>query len=335
MTELDSTSNGMSVSETELPTRVAAIDCGTNSIRLLVADYDSDTGQLHDLVRTMEVVRLGQGVDQTRRLAPEALERTFKAIDGFQESIAELKPQAIRFVATSASRDAENSDEFMAGVKERLGIEPAVISGNQEAEFSFTGAINSQGPAIEASNDGEGAWPALVVDIGGGSTECVLGTLTAGVESAFSADIGCVRMTERCLKSDPPTAAEITQAREEINSALNEVNQHVELGSTRSLVGVAGTVTTIGAIAAGIDQYDAEVTHGLVIPADKVHDIAESLLAQTRAERAAIPVMHPGRVDVIGGGALVLSELIKRLDVSELRISEHDILDGIALSLVR
>lgn len=323
----------MTDSMAELPTRVAAIDCGTNSIRLLVADYDSGTGQLHDLLRTMEIVRLGQGVDKTRRLAPEALERTFAAMDGFKESIAELRPQAIKFVATSASRDAENSDEFMTGVKERLGIEPAVISGHQEAELSFTGAINSLGPAIEASNGG--AWPALVVDIGGGSTECVLGTLAAGVDSAFSADVGCVRMTERCLVDDPPTSEEIAQAREVINSALDEVNEHVDLGSARSLVGVAGTVTTIGAIAAGIDHYDAEVTHGLVIPADTVHEISEALLGQTRLERAAIPVMHPGRVDVIGGGALVLSELIRRLNVAELRISEHDILDGIALSLVR
>lgn len=317
------------------PERVAAIDCGTNSIRLLIADYDAKTGQLHDLVRTMEIVRLGQGVDQTRRLAPEALARTFAAIDGFRESIAELQPQAIKFVATSASRDAENSDEFMAGVKERLGIEPAVISGHQEAEFSFTGAINSLGPKIEASNQSGGAWPALVVDIGGGSTECVLGDLAGGVNAAFSADIGCVRITERCLKSDPPTEAEITQAREVIGTALAEVAEHVDLAAARSLVGVAGTVTTIGAIAAGIEHYDAEVTHGLVIPADRVHEIAASLLSQTRAERAAIPVMHPGRVDVIGGGALVLSELVKRLGVAELLISEHDILDGIALSMVR
>lgn len=315
--------------------RVAAIDCGTNSIRLLVADYDAATGQLHDLVRTMEIVRLGQGVDKTKRLAPEALERTFRALDGFQESIAELKPEAVRFVATSASRDAENSDEFMAGVKERLGIEPAVISGGQEAEFSFTGAINSLGPEIDAQDGGAGAWPAIVVDIGGGSTECVLGSLQAGVQAAFSADIGCVRITERCLQSDPPTAEEIANARQVIGKALDEVNEHVDLGSAQTLVGVAGSVTTIGAIAAGIDHYDAEVTHGLVVSATQVHEIAEQLLSQTREERAAIPVMHPGRVDVIGGGALVLSELIKRMNVSEIRISEHDILDGIALSLVR
>lgn len=311
-------------------TRVAGIDCGTNSIRLLVADYDAATGQLHDLVRTMEIVRLGQGVDKTRRLAPEALARTFTAIDGFRETIAELKPQAVKFVATSASRDAENSGEFMAGVKARLGIEPAVISGHEEAEFSFTGAINSLGPVIAPD-----AWPALVVDIGGGSTECVLGTLTSGVQAAYSADIGCVRITERCLAGDPPSAAEIAAARTVIGQALDEVNEHVELAAAGSLVGVAGTVTTIGAIAAGIDQYDAEVTHGLVIPAARVHEIAESLLSQTRAQRAAISVMHPGRVDVIGGGALVLSELIKRMHISELLISEHDILDGIALSLVR
>ena len=155
------------------------------------------------------------------------------------------------------------------------------------------------------------------------------------MEAAFSANIGCVRITERCLLSDPPTADEIARGRSVISEALDEVNVHVDLAAARTLVGVAGTVTTIGAIAAGIDQYDAEVTHGLVITADQVHKIADSLLSQTRAERAAIPVMHPGRVDVIGGGALVLSELIKRLNVTELRISEHDILDGIALSLVR
>ncbi|MFI5748743.1 exopolyphosphatase [Streptomyces sp. NPDC051644] len=311
-------------------TRVAAIDCGTNSIRLLVADADPSTGELVELDRRMEIVRLGQGVDRTGRLAPEALERTFAACRQYAEVIKEHGAQKIRFVATSASRDAENRDEFVRGVLDILGVEPEVISGDQEAEFSFTGATK------ELAGRDHLAKPYLVVDIGGGSTEFVVGD--DHVQAARSVDIGCVRMTERHLVhdgvvSDPPTLGQITAIRADIDAALDLAEESVPLTGAATLVGLAGTVTTVAAIALGLDEYDSEAIHHSRISLDQVQEITGRLLTSTHAERAAIGAMHPGRVDVITSGALILLAVMKRTGAQEIVVSEHDILDGIGWSI--
>ncbi|MFD9307798.1 exopolyphosphatase [Streptomyces sp. NPDC060048] len=311
-------------------TRVAGIDCGTNSIRLLVADCDPATGELVELDRRMTVVRLGQGVDRTGRLAPEALARTFAACRAYEEIIARhgVPPERVSFVATSASRDAENRDEFVRGVVDILGVEPIVISGDQEAEFSFTGAT------LELTGRSDLERPFLVVDIGGGSTEFVVGG--EHVEAARSVDVGCVRMTERHLMvdgvlTDPPTEAQVKAIRADIEAALDMAADSVPLGAARTLVGLAGSVTTVAAIALGLTEYDSAAIHHSRIPYEKVREISARMLTLTHAERAAIPVMHPGRVDVIGAGALVLLAIMERVGASEVVVSEHDILDGIAI----
>ncbi|MGW1775030.1 Ppx/GppA phosphatase family protein [Streptomyces sp. NPDC002104] len=311
-------------------TRVAAVDCGTNSIRLLVADLDRATGELTDLDRRMTVVRLGQGVDRTGRLAPEALERTFAACREYAAVIKELGAERVRFVATSASRDAENRDEFVRGVLDILGVEPEVISGDQEAEFSFTGATGELAGRTDLER------PFLVVDIGGGSTEFVVGTEHVG--AARSVDVGCVRMTERHLTvdgvvTDPPTAEQIAAIRADIEAALDLASETVPLAEARTLVGLAGSVTTVAAIALGLEAYDSARIHHSRIPYGTVREVSERMLTLTHAERAAIPVMHPGRVDVIGAGALVLLAIMERVGASEVVVSEHDILDGIAWSI--
>ncbi|MFC9705913.1 exopolyphosphatase [Streptomyces sp. NPDC056943] len=302
-------------------TRVAGIDCGTNSIRLLVADVHPETGDLVELDRRMTIVRLGQGVDKTGRLAPEALERTFAACRAYAEVIKELGAERLRFVATSASRDAENRDEFVNGVVEILGVEPEVITGDQEAAFSFTGATG------ELYGDDR----RLVVDIGGGSTEFVTGN--KHVEAARSVDIGCVRLTERHVRHDPPTAEEVAAIRADVRAALDLAAETVPIGSAETLVGLAGSVTTVAAIALGLTEYDSEKIHHSRISAAQVAEVTDRLLASTHDERAAIPVIHPGRVDVIIAGALVLREIVERVGASEVVVSEHDILDGIALSV--
>ncbi|MEV0602999.1 Ppx/GppA phosphatase family protein [Streptomyces sp. NPDC050315] len=311
-------------------TRVAAIDCGTNSIRLLVADADPETGELKDLDRRMKIVRLGQGVDRTGRLAPEALERTFAACREYATVIEELGAEKLRFVATSASRDAENRDDFVRGVVDILGVEPEVITGDQEAEFSFTGATKE----LTGREDLEK--PYLVVDIGGGSTEFVLGT--DSVRAARSVDVGCVRMTERHLVhdgavTDPPTAEQIAAIKADVAAALDEAAETVPLGEAHTLVGLAGSVTTLAGIALRLEEYDSAAIHHSRIPLAKVREITDRLLTSTHDERAAIPVMHPGRVDVIAAGALVLLSIMERTGAQEVVVSEHDILDGIGWSL--
>ena len=313
-------------------TRVAAVDCGTNSIRLLVADVDPATGQLVDLDRRMTIVRLGQGVDKTGRLAPEALERTFAACRDYATIIKELGAERVRFVATSASRDASNRDDFVRGVLDILGVEPEVISGDEEAELSFTGAT------AELTGRDDLAKPYLVVDIGGGSTEFVVGD--DAVRAGRSVNIGCVRMTERHLVrdgkvTDPPTPDQITAMRADIEAALDLAEQTVPLREARTLVGLAGSVTTVSAIAQNLPEYDTEAIHHSRVSYDRVREITESLLRSTHAERAAIPSMHPGRVDVIGAGALVLLSIMERVGASEVVVSEHDILDGIAFKAAR
>jgi exopolyphosphatase/guanosine-5'-triphosphate,3'-diphosphate pyrophosphatase len=307
--------------------RVAAIDCGTNSIRLLIADVDPVAGTLTDVVRLMEVVRLGEGVDQTGRLSEAALERTFAACGRYASIIATHGVQRVRFVATSASRDAENREVFVGGVLERIGVEPEVVSGDEEARLSFDGATRELG----AAGDG----PFLVLDIGGGSTEFVLGQTSP--DAAQSVDMGCVRLTERHLRSDPPTRQEIAAARVDIEALIDRAAETVPLGEARTVVGLAGSVTTVAALALGLAEYDSEAIHLSRIRSADVHEVTDRLLAMTRAERAVLPVMHPGRVDVIGGGALVLDVILDRVgaltDLDSVVVSEHDILDGIAWSL--
>ncbi|WP_240138360.1 Ppx/GppA phosphatase family protein [Streptomyces sp. MUM 178J] len=300
-------------------TRVAAVDCGTNSIRLLVADVDPATGRLVDLDRRMTIVRLGQGVDRTGRLAPEALERTFAACREYAAAIKEHGAEKVRFVATSASRDAENRDAFVRGVLDILGVEPEVITGEQEAEFSFTGATREL----------TGHEERLVVDIGGGSTEFVIGH--GHVEAARSVDIGCVRLTERHAPDSPATPEQIAAITADIDAALDLVEETVPIREARTLVGLAGSVTTLAGIALGLDSYVSSAIHHSRISCEEVERITGELLNSTHDERAAIGVIHPGRVDVIAAGALVLLRIIKRIGVREVVVSEHDILDGIAI----
>ena len=309
-------------------TKVAAIDCGTNSIRLLIAELDPDTGAIADLDRRMLIVRLGQDVDRTGRLAPEALERTFAACHEYAAVIAEhgIGPKLTRFVATSASRDAENSDEFARGVHEILGVTPEVVSGDEEAQLSFTGATRelAGGPV---------AAPYLVFDLGGGSTEFVLGT--DRVQVARSVDIGCVRLTERHFAgSEVPTLGQISSAKADIKAALDLAAELVPLTGAASLVGLAGTVTTVAAIALELPEYDSQAVHHARISVEQVREVTGRLLSSTHAQRAAIPVMHPGRVDVIAAGSLVLLLIMERTGAAEVVVSEHDILDGIAWSIL-
>jgi exopolyphosphatase/guanosine-5'-triphosphate,3'-diphosphate pyrophosphatase len=314
-------------------TRVAAIDCGTNSIRLLVADVPPE-GAHADLLRRMEVVRLGQGVDATGRLAPEAIERTRRVLAEYAEQARELGATAVRMVATSASRDAANRADFEQMVQTTLGQLPDVVPGREEAELSFLGATASLDAAAAAHGTAAPRPPFLVVDIGGGSTEFVLGD-AGGLRAARSVDIGCVRLTERHLHGDPPTADEIGRAEADIRAAIAEVRAEVPVAEAASLVGLAGSVTTVAALALELPAYDAVAIHGSRIPVGAVRSVTAGLLTATRAKRAALPVMHPGRVDVIGAGSLVLRVIMDALDLDEVVVSEHDILDGIALRLGR
>ena len=310
-----------------MTTRVAAIDCGTNSIRLLVADLPDPaagpTAPLVDLARRMEIVRLGQGVDRTGRLAPEAIERTRVALAGYADEIKALGAEWVRMCATSASRDASNADEFRAMVLRTLGVEPEVVTGDEEARLSFTGAV--RGLPTDARP------PFLVVDIGGGSTEFVVGS--GSVDAAVSVDIGCVRMTERHLHADPPTVEQIAAAEVDITATVDRALAAVPGREASTLVGLAGSVTTVVAIAQGLTSYDPGRIHHARISYDEVARVTGDLLAMSAAQRLAIPVMHPGRADVIGAGALVLRVIMERAGMTSVVASEHDILDGIAWSL--
>lgn len=312
--------------------RVAAVDCGTNSVRLLVADIPHDT--LTEVERRMEIVRLGQGVDETGRLSAEALQRTFAAMRGYRELIDRHGAKRTRVVATSATRDAANRQEFVDGVREIFGVEPEVVSGEEEAELSFTGATRGLLHLSPETEHPEGPMgPYLVVDIGGGSTEFVLGSRHA--EQALSVDIGCVRLTERHLRGagDPPSAAALEAVAADIEAALDKVTETVAVERAHTLVGLAGSVTTVAGIALGLPAYDRDRIHHAHITAEEVHEVTRRLLTMTHGERAGIPVMHPGRVDVIGVGALILDTVMRRFAFSQVVVSEHDILDGIAWSI--
>ncbi|MDO5661841.1 MAG: exopolyphosphatase [Brachybacterium sp.] len=314
------------------PAPVAAIDCGTNSIRLLIARRDDDTGQLVDLERHMEIVRLGYGVDRTGRFDPAAIDRTLDATRRYARLIDHHGADRIRFGATSATRDAENRAEFISGVQEILGITPEVITGADEAALSFRGAVST----IPALAELDGA--ALVVDIGGGSTELVLGRDEP--DARISEDIGSVRLTERHLRTDPPTPAEVDAARADIDALLDEASAAVDLSSARAVVGVGGTVTTITALALGLTEYQPDIAHGAELGIETLIATCRRVLHLSTQERSALSIIHPGRVDVIGAGALIWERVLMRLadnagaGLSTAWSSEHDILDGIALSLM-
>ena len=305
-------------------TRVAAIDCGTNSIRLLIAEPD-DSGGLRDLDRRLEIVRLGQGVDATGEFHPDALQRTFAAVDHYAELIekAEVPVENVQFVATSASRDAKNRDSFFAGIKQRLGVLPDVISGETEARLSFIGALSRVTP------EGE---PVLVMDIGGGSTELITGGAAGKMRSAISLDIGSVRVTERFLKQNPVADDDLVRATEYVDDLLAESG--VDFASIGTWIGVAGTATTLAGVYLELEHYDRELVHGAVIPLPAVQELLHRLARMTVDEIRALPSMHPGRADVITGGALVEARIAARLQVKDLIVSESDILDGIALQLL-
>lgn len=300
---------------------VAAIDCGTNTIKLLVGDLAGDPDGVR---RESRIVRLGQGVDASGRLTPEALERTFAAVEEYAAIIADADVEQIRFCATSATRDAENAAEFRAGVQQRLGVEPEVLAGHEEARLAFAGAVRG---LVDRLRD-----PVLVVDIGGGSTELILGTTASGPDREHSMDIGSVRMTERHLKSDPPTAEEIGECIADVDAVLE--TSPVDPSEAASIVGVAGTITQLTACLLGLEEYDRERVDKSVIAVADVDAYVERLIAMTVAERKALPSMHPGRADVIGAGGLILSRVLRRTSQASFTVAETDILDGIAWSLV-
>lgn len=309
--------------------RVGAIDCGTNSIRLLIADKVD--GALRDVHREMRIVRLGQGVDATGQFAPDALARTRAALTAYAALMRDHEVSRVRMVATSATRDAANRDAFFEMTADVLGaVVPGavaeVITGTEEAALSFRGAVDELDPA---------AGPFVVVDLGGGSTEVVLGTVD--VQASHSADIGCVRLTERCLHTDPPTAEEVAAAREVTREGLAEAFRAVPVERARTWVGVAGTMTTLSALAQKMTTYDPRAIHLSRVPFADLLCVCDELIAMTRAQRSVLGPMHEGRVDVIGGGAIIVEELAdalgRRAGIGELVVSEHDILDGIALSI--
>jgi exopolyphosphatase/guanosine-5'-triphosphate,3'-diphosphate pyrophosphatase len=306
-------------------TRVAAIDCGTNTIKLLVADIDKDAGTQHDLVRELRIVRLGQGVDRTGRLADEALARVFAAVEEYASLIDAHHVDAVRFVATSATRDAANADVFADGVRSRLGVRLDVASGEEEAQLSYDGATRSL-PDVPS--------PVAVLDIGGGSTELIVGdTAQRRVRAARSLDIGSVRLTERLMPSDPPAPEEVAAAASAVDAALDTLASYgVHVGDAPTLVGVAGTVTTLASLLLGLRTWDRDRIHHASFPVADVHDLVERLLPLTVSEREALGVPS-GRSDVIGAGAVILDRVLRRSGAPVLTVSDSDILDGIAWSV--
>ena len=305
--------------------RVAAFDCGTNAIRLLVADVAVGSAEpIRDVIRDMRIVRLGEGVDRTGEFSPAALDRLFAALEEFREFLDANKPERLRFVATSASRDVANRAAFVAGVERITGVVPEVISGQEEAELSFLGAVIGL-PNLAA--------PPLVFDIGGGSTEVILGGPDRQPQAITSVNIGCVRMAERHLRSDPATPAQVNAMRADVREAIGRAAEAVPMREAACLVGLSGTVTTVAAMAHGHEVYDPTLLHGLVVSREQVDDVTARLLAMSAAERAALPFMHPGRVEVIGAGSLILQAVLEAAGAAEVITSEADLLDGIAFRL--
>jgi exopolyphosphatase / guanosine-5'-triphosphate,3'-diphosphate pyrophosphatase len=304
--------------------RVAAIDCGTNSIRLLIAEPDG-SGGLKDLDRRLEIVRLGQGVDASGEFRPDAMQRTFAAVDEYAELIkkAGVPVEKVHFVATSATRDVKNRETFFAGIKERLRVLPDVISGEAEARLSFIGALSRVTPQGE---------PVLVMDIGGGSTELITGSANGNLHGAISLDIGSVRITERFLKQNPVDDDDLERAVHYVDDLL--ADSGVDFGTIGTWIGVAGTATTLAGVYLELEHYDRERVHGAIIPLPAIEQLLYRLAGMSVQEIRALPSMHPGRADVITGGALIESRVAARLKVAELIVSESDILDGIALQLM-
>lgn len=302
--------------------RVAAVDCGTNSIRLLIAERSVSGGAMIEVDRQLELVRLGQGVDANGEFHPDALQRTFAATEAYAMAInrAGVATADVRFVATSAARDAANRDDFFAGIEQRLGVLPEIISGEEEAQLSYDGAVAGIGPQAE---------PVLVVDIGGGSTELIVGS-DGSLEQAVSLNVGSVRLRERLLNSDPPTETERANARTLVDGQLDAL----DLSRVQTWIGVAGTATTLAAVYLGLEAYDREAVDGCRVPVADVIALCDRVAASTVAELRAIPSMHPKRADVISGGALICAQIARRLSVAELIVSEADMLDGIAASLL-
>ncbi|MBH0054654.1 Ppx/GppA family phosphatase [Salinibacterium sp. SWN139] len=325
-------------------TRVAAIDCGTNSIRLLIADLDGHGG-LTDVVRTLEVVRLGEGVDRTGRFSQGALDRTLAAVRRYAELCSEHGAERIRFVATSATRDASNRAEFTDAVVAILGVPVEVIPGTEEAALSFRGALTALPASGSDATTDSTTNPApapqhLVVDLGGGSTELVIGGDIP--EAAYSMDVGCVRLAERNITTDPPSEPELANIRNDVSAALDIATATVDLSKATEVIGVAGTVTTITAHALELTSYDPVAISGSRLPLAAVLRSCEALTLMPRAEREALPYMHPGRVDVIASGAVIWATVLRRVadaaaaaghPLEWVTTSEHDILDGVALSL--
>ena len=305
--------------------RVAAIDCGTNSIRLLISDIDTSTNTATDVCREMRIVRLGEGVDKTNAFSPRALERTFKAIDEYEEILLKHKVENLRFVATSATRDAQNKAMFIKGVIDRLRIVPEVIAGTEEAALSFDGATRSLRQKHKA--------PFLIIDLGGGSTELVIGDQES--TGAYSMDVGCVRMTERHTPGGNPSKAQEEAIRTDVRNALKEAAKKVDWQKAQTIVGVAGTVTTVAAHILKLKTYDPEVLHGASISAQQISQTAQDFISLTPSQRAALPYMHEGRIEVITAGSIVLDEVMKAIGAQTLIASERDILDGVAWSQVQ
>lgn len=313
-------------------TRVAAVDCGTNSIRLLISEVQAD-GKIRDIVRTMEIVRLGQGVDATGEFAPEALERTRVALEGYVKQMKFEKVQRVRMVATSATRDAKNQDEFFEMTTQLLGqiesgAKAEAITGEEEALLSFKGAVADL--RFERG-------PYCVIDLGGGSTEFVVGTIDGDILGAHSAQMGCVRLTERIMRTDPPTDSEIEIAEDYVEERMQEVEKIVPISSAKTFVGCAGTFTTLSALAQGLESYDPDAIHGSELRFDALRVLTRQLMGKPSATRALNPVIHPGRADVIGGGSVAVEGIIKMIernsDASSFFISEKDILDGIVAGI--
>ena len=303
--------------------RVAALDCGTNSIRLLIAEENAGASTFTEISRKMSIVKLGEGVDKNKAFLPDAISRTLAALKVFAAEIAEAKVAKVRFCATSATRDAQNRDEFLIPVEQILGITPEVISGEEEAKLSFLGATQAL-----SKSDG----PFLVIDIGGGSTEFVFGV--EQVEAARSVNIGCVRMSERHFKNDPPNQSEIDSARIDIRNAIAQAAEVVPIKNAKTLVAVAGTATTVAAAALNLAEYDSELIHLAKISAKETRRVSDWLLSLTRQERVDLGYMHPGRVDVIAAGSLVIAEIIEATGLESFTASENDILDGMVWSML-
>jgi exopolyphosphatase/guanosine-5'-triphosphate,3'-diphosphate pyrophosphatase len=305
--------------------RVAAIDCGTNSIRLLISDIDTSTNTATDVVREMRIVRLGEGVDKTNAFSPRALERTFKAVEEYDKLLLKHNVEHVRFVATSATRDAQNKAMFIKGVIDRLRIVPEVIAGVEEAALSFDGATRSLRQKHSA--------PFLIIDLGGGSTELVIGDKEP--TGAYSMDVGCVRMTERHTPGGNPTKEQEEAIRTDVKNALKVAGTKVDWKTAKTVVGVAGTITTVAAHVLNLKTYDPDVLHGASITAEQVSQTAQDFITLTPAQRGALPYMHEGRIEVITAGSIVLDEVMKGIGAQTLIASERDILDGVTWSQVQ